>query len=387
MSKVHDRPVTPLVLLCVRGFVVSLDISVTSLKMAATELQAGYECSFVAEQLGKLELLQSECFICLHILREPYLVGCCGYRFCRNCIEPIQKTTRRCPLCNNAFSTLPDRQLERVLKEALVYCSNRDGNSGCKWEGKLVDFEKHVKSCTWKKVQCPHCHESFTQYNLTKFHIGSCSQRKIACTYCKTHQDTQSQLKAVHYAVCPMYPVPCPNNCGAKPFRKNIAKHVDDSCPLTVTECFFKHAGCDAQLTRRDMKQHADNLAEHLAMSISKIMSLKNEVEGLEKELESKNHLLESRDRELVSKQTAESNPTKYLTVTNLPDCVNAWMLQSVFGQYGCVMQVNLIESMRIAVVEYSGEYGVQRALTRSKQKGINLKGHRLCVTPVNQPE
>ena len=169
----------------------SLDTSVTSLKMAkkiATELQAGYECSFVAGKLGKLELLQSECSICLHILREPYLVGCCGYRFCRNCIEPIQKTTRRCPLCDNAFSTLPDRQLERVLKEALVYCSNRDGNSGCKWEGKLVDFEKHAKSCTWKKVQCPNCHESFTQYNLTKFHIGICSQRKIVCTYCKTHE-------------------------------------------------------------------------------------------------------------------------------------------------------------------------------------------------------
>ena len=143
-----------------------------------------------------------------------------------------------------------------------------------------------IKSCTWQEVRCPHCNELFTQYNLTKFHIVSCSQRKVACPYCKTHQDTQSQLKAVHYAVCPMYPVPCPNNCGAKPFRKNVAKHVDDSCPLTVTECFFKHAGCDAQLTRRDMKQHADsNLPEHLTMSMSKIANLKGAPDPVAREL------------------------------------------------------------------------------------------------------
>ena len=36
---------------------------------------AGYDCSFV----GPLpEDLQSECSICLHVLREPILVRCCG---------------------------------------------------------------------------------------------------------------------------------------------------------------------------------------------------------------------------------------------------------------------------------------------------------------------
>ena len=133
------------------------------------------------------------------------------------------------------------------------------------------------------------------------------------------------------------------------------------------------------------MKQHADsNLPEHLIMSMSKIITLKGEVEGLKKELESKNRLLESKNRELGSMKQTRSHPTRYLTVTNLPDCVNTDMLNSVFGQHGSVEQVDLKHT---AVVEYSSVNGVQKALTRSKQKGINLKGQRLCITPVNQPE
>ena len=122
-------------------------------------------------------------------------------------------------------------------------------------------------------------------------------------------------------------------------------------------------------------------------MSMSKIITLKGEVEGLKKELESKNQLLESKNRELGSMKQTESPYTTYLTVTNLPDCVNTGMLQSVFGQHGSVVKVALIEIMHTAVIEYSSANGVQKALTRSKQKGINLKGQRLCITPVNQPE
>ena len=127
----------------------------------------GYECSFV-EDLPKE--VQTECSICLNVLREPYMVGCCGYRFCRNCIVPVQKSTGRCPLCNNSFHSLPDKHLERILLDRMVYCSHRDERSGCQWQGKLMDFDSHIRKCMWTKVPCPHCQMLFTQscsYKIT----------------------------------------------------------------------------------------------------------------------------------------------------------------------------------------------------------------------------
>ena len=69
-----------------------------TIKQPATtvELHGGYSYLFV-EELTKD--LQAECSICLHTVREPHLVGCCGYRFCKTCIEPLLPA-KRCPLCN-----------------------------------------------------------------------------------------------------------------------------------------------------------------------------------------------------------------------------------------------------------------------------------------------
>ena len=51
----------------------------------------GYDCQFVDPP----QELQTECAICLHVVREPYLVDCCGYRFCRVCIENVDTEARK----------------------------------------------------------------------------------------------------------------------------------------------------------------------------------------------------------------------------------------------------------------------------------------------------
>jgi hypothetical protein len=38
-------------------------------------LQGGYECIFIKDPP---EILQTECPICLCVLKEPYLIDCCG---------------------------------------------------------------------------------------------------------------------------------------------------------------------------------------------------------------------------------------------------------------------------------------------------------------------
>ena len=104
-------------------------------------MTVSYNCSFV---VGLSEDLRSECFICLNVLRDPYMVGCCGYRFCRTCIAPIQKKAQKCPLCKSSFTSLPDRQLERILNKKMVHCSNKAYN-GCECEIPLGSLEEHLK--------------------------------------------------------------------------------------------------------------------------------------------------------------------------------------------------------------------------------------------------
>ena len=56
-----------------------------------------YECEFVEHPPKHL---QSECPICLQILREPHLISCCGHSYCEACIERVGKDGKPCPLCN-----------------------------------------------------------------------------------------------------------------------------------------------------------------------------------------------------------------------------------------------------------------------------------------------
>ena len=341
-------------------------------------LQAGYDCSFVESLPSDL---QSECSICLHVLREPYLVGCCGYRFCRACIEPIQKkSVHKCPLCKKDFSTLPDKQLERILNDKLVYCGNK--SDGCNWKGRLVELEKHLNpepspgkkatlkdGCQFMKVRCYFCKEMFYR-SVIKDHSQKCKQ--VTCTHCKTHTDLASKMEQ-HYSICPMYPVTCPNDCGAKPFRKNLPKHINDNCPRTVVECVFSMLGCDAKMERKNMSEHESDVAEHLVLAAVTIDTLKEENEQLKERIQSQN-------TELTSLRA--KHDIKYLHVTNLPPGVNEQKLKCVFGQYGCVSEITMNGTIS-ARVDFLLPGSAKSALSRSEGKGIRLNSMKLNVSAV----
>ena len=66
------------------------------------ELQEGFDCIFVEEPPKHL---QTDCSICMCVLKNPYLVDCCGISFCQSCIKPIQDDSKPCPVCNVNFTT------------------------------------------------------------------------------------------------------------------------------------------------------------------------------------------------------------------------------------------------------------------------------------------
>lgn len=341
------------------------------------EVQSGYECTFVYP-LSKD--LQGECSICLQVLREPFLVSCCGYRFCHSCILPIQKSKRPCPLCNSKFSTLPDKQLQRTLNEKLVHCSNKD--SGCPWKGQLADFEDHYAKCSFLEVECSHCHQKFKKCNIDS-HQKKCSSKLVKCKFCKSHEDTFTKLISIHIKDCPMYPVECPNDCGSKPFRKNLSNHLDEKCPLAVLDCFFKYAGCTAQVLRRDMSQHREDYSEeHILMTVMKIEELEVENQLLKEQLQYKEQELAV----LRVKQRFSSGPCKSsatILVSNLAPGTNKQMLKSTFGQFGLVEDIDYENRTHTARITFTSEESAKTALARSEGTGIKLLSQKLSLKAV----
>ena len=186
--------------------------------------------------------LQSECSICLNVPCRP-IVSCCGNRFCHTCIEPIQRNTRKCPLCSNSFNSMPDRQLERTLSEKMVYCSvNDEKDRSCKWKGKLWALEDHLKIYMHPSkghfgIQCCYCKLFFSQSKVIDH------QKKCPARHIKMYVLLRLKL---HYQQCPNFPVPCPNGCGADIPRKEILNHINEHCP-------FKDTGCKVEHTERDV--------------------------------------------------------------------------------------------------------------------------------------
>ena len=107
---------------------------------AAKSQLFGFNCEFVDTPP---KAVQTDCPVCLLVLREPHQATCCGYAFCRACIEHVRTDQKPCPTCTRKdFSVFPDLRLQRSLYELCVRCPHKAG--GCQWTGELSQLEKHL---------------------------------------------------------------------------------------------------------------------------------------------------------------------------------------------------------------------------------------------------
>ena len=243
---------------------------------AAKKRQVGFDCEFVEHPP---KAVQSDCPVCLLVLREPHQVICCGYGFYRVCIERIQTDKKSCPTCNQKdFNVFPDLRLQRALYEFCVWCSHKA--KGCEWSGELGQLEKHLNEspklheqlvgCQFTEVECHHCYELFERHYVTAHQIGQCIRRPFSCDYCGNYGADFKDVTTKHWPVCGSRPVSCPNECGVYPERQNLEHHVSKDCPLTVVNCDFHYAGCEVQLPRKDMPAHlAKNLVIHTTQMVT----------------------------------------------------------------------------------------------------------------------
>ena len=122
----------------------------------------GYGCEFTEKPPKGV---QSECPICLLVLREPYQATCCGKSFCRECIEHVKNSNQPCPTCNQTekFNVFHNLGLQQSLYDLQVNCTH--SSKGCGWSGELRELDNHLNShpqadkalegCPFTTVICP----------------------------------------------------------------------------------------------------------------------------------------------------------------------------------------------------------------------------------------
>ena len=292
-----------------------------------TKKRAGYECEFVEPPPKQL---QSECPICLQILREPYIVDCCGYSFCAACIERVGRDGKPCPHCNQpGYTTLVNKGLKRALNEFHVYCPHR--LSDCEWEGELGKLDEHFNSdplperqlegCPFAVIECVHCKEGIRRDKIAGHQLKRCPQRPYTCEYCAEYKSTFEDVAHSHWPECKCFLLPCPNECkpsGLGLQRQCLNQHVKEECPLTVVQCELHHAGCEVMLPRKDMADHMkeDSIA-HISLLVQELTHTKQEltqkVTSQGQELEAK--LKETQQQAIDRLQTQQQRDLQELRV------------------------------------------------------------------------
>ncbi len=224
------------------------------------------------------EYIQSECPVCLQIIREPHQVTCCGKKFCKACIEHIKANKKSCPTCNEKFSSFSDKGLKQSLYSLKVRCSHQ--KDGCEWTGELRQLDEHLNTdpqpekqldgCQFVEIDCIYnCRNQLQRRYIQNHQIKDCPKRPFGCEHCHDYKSTYDDVTNNHWPVCGSFPVPCPNQCGSTIQRQNIDSHVADECPLGLTtiNCDFHHVGCAVKLPRQDMPEHLrENLLTHISL-------------------------------------------------------------------------------------------------------------------------
>ena len=116
------------------------------LSMARREFE-DCEVTFVEESMSD----HHECLVCLQLMREPWIIECCGHHMCKSCVDKVIYDTNECPYCRSVgIKCMRDRHLERILMGKQVYCKYKD--RGCEWQGTLRESDEHCltgHSCEW----------------------------------------------------------------------------------------------------------------------------------------------------------------------------------------------------------------------------------------------
>ena len=250
----------------------------------------GYDYQFVNTPMDHVI-----CVICHLPSRDPHITGCCGYIFCKSCLENVKATS--CPMCKDEqFETFFNKQVHREVQDVRVYCTNKE--KGCKWTGEVRDIGLHLENtdgCRFEEVTCPNDCKKLMQRRLLSNHIKfKCLYRKVKCRYCSNNVK-RLFVDSTHLEECPKLPLPCPNSCRkVKIFREDMEAHRKE-CPLELIQCEYHDVGCGMKITRKRQRVHNEkSMEKHLYLIKNELTSTKAELASMKSQFESRIDNLES---------------------------------------------------------------------------------------------
>ena len=246
----------------------------------------GYHYEFVETPRDRLL-----CNICHFPSRDPYLTTCCGYVFCKPCLEDFQRATilrMVCPVCHQeGFVAYINKQLDREVRSLRVMCANKE--RGCQWQGKLNDITSHLKNsdgCQFEDVKCSNECGKVLQRQCLGVHVKTeCPHRMIDCQYCQI-VGKHEFIEGEHKKQCPKFPLLCPNNCKVESVsRENMEKHRKE-CPLEMVQCEYHNVGCEERMMRKRKRNHEEEkIEEHLLMTKLELIKTKHKLAANEAKL------------------------------------------------------------------------------------------------------
>ena len=147
--------------------------------MATCKKRGGFDCEFVE---APPKVIQSECPVCLLVLCEPHQVTCCGYSYCKVCIEWVKGENEPCPCCKDDFDDFPNKGLQRALSGFKVSCTNK--KEGCQWTGEYGQLASHLnidptqhrqlEGCLMAEVPCLYCLKLIKRSSLQAHQSDHC---------------------------------------------------------------------------------------------------------------------------------------------------------------------------------------------------------------------
>ena len=86
------------------------------------------------------------CPVTFGLLLQPHCTSCCRQNLSVEAVNRLQREKTKCPLCREPkWSIELNKEFEREVQRLRVFCPHVD--RGCKWEGQLKMFDRHVRSC------------------------------------------------------------------------------------------------------------------------------------------------------------------------------------------------------------------------------------------------
>ena len=212
------------------------------------------------------------CPVTFELLFHPEQTTCCGHHISNEAVTRIQRDKKPCPLCNKPnLTTMPDKFFRRKVHELKVRCSHKEG--GCEWVGDLGSYDDHVKKCPKRPWSCEFC-DFESMYDIVIEHLQNCVK----------------------------HPIPCPNACEINTIPlSDVESHLLE-CPLQLVACELAHAGCSAQVARRDLPLHMkESVQQHLlSASLLNLQLTRDKIERQDQELKKKDEEMALKDQQLV---------------------------------------------------------------------------------------